>query len=106
MAKTDRDAVVRAQVLLLGTEEPELLERIAAYRALAEVGPLTYLPKLSGALCELADAPVLEDRPELRLRYFSEALEIARRLGEDEPARDALVREARSGCERVAADAG
>ncbi|MEU7026304.1 hypothetical protein AB0A60_06375 [Streptomyces sp. NPDC046275] len=106
MAKIDRDAVVRAQVLLLGTEEPEILERIAAYRVLAEMGPLTYLPKLSGALCELADAPVLEDRPELRLRYFSEALEIARRLGDDEPARDFLVRAARSGCERAAAAGG
>ncbi|MEV5971563.1 hypothetical protein [Streptomyces sp. NPDC051921] len=101
MGKIDRDAVVRAQVLLLGTHEPPLRQLIDAYRILAEVGPLTYLPKLSGALHSLGCQPELRARPDLRLRSFAEALAIARLLGEDEPKRERLFRQALSGYERT-----
>ncbi|MFE4332092.1 hypothetical protein ACFRQM_22530 [Streptomyces sp. NPDC056831] len=46
----DQDAVLRARTMLLGSGGLSVEQEIEAYRVLAGVSPLTYLPKLSEAL--------------------------------------------------------
>ncbi len=78
--KYGQDAVLRARVLLLGSEEPSLRERLDAYRVLAEVSPRAYLPKLVDALFERARD--FED-PEILRALYGEAATAARRFGPD-----------------------
>ncbi|MFF0473148.1 hypothetical protein [Streptomyces sp. NPDC004284] len=82
--KFSQDAVLRARVLLLGSEQPGLRERLDAYRILAEVSPRAYLPKLVDALAERARE--FED-PEIHLALYGEAVAAARRLDADVPHR-------------------
>ncbi|WP_086826264.1 hypothetical protein [Streptomyces sp. NRRL B-24572] len=82
--KFSQDAVLRARVLLLGSEEPSLRERLGAYRVLAEVSPRAYLPKLVDALVERAGQ--LGD-PELHVALYGEAAAAARRFDADVPER-------------------
>ncbi|MGW8763878.1 hypothetical protein ACWGN5_15390 [Streptomyces sp. NPDC055815] len=80
--KFDAETVLRARVLLLGSEPLTLGERLGAYRVLAEVSPRAYLPKLVDALVERAYE--LRD-PALRLALIGEAAGAARRLDADAP---------------------
>ncbi|MFF6773332.1 hypothetical protein ACFY8W_07190 [Streptomyces sp. NPDC012637] len=89
--KTDQNAVLRARVLLLGSGEPGLWERIGAYRVLAEVSPRAYLPKLADALVERGQE--LGD-PEVRVRLFAEAVEAAQRIEAGAPGRAERLRQA------------
>ncbi|MFJ7069820.1 hypothetical protein [Streptomyces sp. NPDC101115] len=89
--KTDQNAVLRARVLLLGSGEPSLWERIGAYRVLAEVSPRAYLPKLADALVERGQE--LGD-PEVKARLFAEAVEAARRIEAGAPCRAERLRQA------------
>ncbi|WP_457029417.1 hypothetical protein [Kitasatospora sp. P5_F3] len=85
----DRDAVLRAQVLLLGSGIG-IHQEIAAYRILAEISPLTYLARLARALLTLGQEQ-LGGRPELHLSVVLDAADAVRRLAEVEPHRDQLL---------------
>ncbi|MER5864299.1 hypothetical protein [Kitasatospora sp. NPDC002040] len=94
----DRDAVIRAQVLLgsgIGIHQ-----EIAAYRVLAEVSPLTYLSRLARALLTLGQEQ-LGGRPELHLAAVLEAADAARRLAEAEPGRDQVLLDALGELQRL-----
>ncbi|MCZ0981968.1 tetratricopeptide repeat protein [Streptomyces diastatochromogenes] len=94
--KYSQDAVLRARVLLLGSEEPSLPERLGAYRVLAEVSPRAYLPRLVDALIErtrdFAD-------PEILRALYGEAADVARRFDAEVPNREERLRRALSGYE-------
>ncbi|MFF3608774.1 hypothetical protein [Streptomyces sp. NPDC002463] len=94
--KYSQDAVLRARVLLLGSEEPSLRERLDAYRVLAEVSPRAYLPKLVDALIERTHW--LGD-PQLHLALYAEAVAAARRIDLDAPNRGERLSQALSGYE-------
>ncbi|MER7537754.1 hypothetical protein ABTX77_23645 [Streptomyces sp. NPDC097704] len=94
--KYSQDAVLRARVLLLGSEEPSLRERLDAYRVLAEVSPRAYLPKLVEALIERTYA---FDDPRLHLALYAEAAAAARRIDENAPNREEWLSHALSGYE-------
>ncbi|MFV8129595.1 hypothetical protein [Streptomyces syringium] len=95
----DHDAVLRARTMLLGSRRPTLQQEVEAYRVLADVGPLTYLPRLSQALVRLSyDA--YRDQPEARLALRAEAAEAARRLDENEPGRTELLVDALRACQQ------
>ncbi|MFF8378763.1 hypothetical protein ACF07V_21845 [Streptomyces sp. NPDC015661] len=78
--KYSQDAVLRARVLLLGSEEPSLRARLDAYRVLAEVSPRAYLPKLVDALLERARD---FGDPEILRALYGEAAAAARRFDAD-----------------------
>ncbi|WP_338932168.1 hypothetical protein WEB32_23725 [Streptomyces netropsis] len=86
----DHDAVLRARTMLLGSGGLALQQEVEAYRVLADVGPLTYLPRLSRALVWLSQ-DAYRDQPEACLALRAEAVEAARRLDENEPARTELL---------------
>ncbi|WP_426404484.1 hypothetical protein ACN9M0_29685 [Streptomyces sp. R-07] len=81
----DHDAVMRARVMLLGSDRPSSREEIEAYRILAEVSPRVYLPKLAHALIkrgwELRD-------PEVHVALHAEALDVVRRYDAETPDRE------------------
>ncbi|MBZ4321306.1 hypothetical protein [Streptomyces huiliensis] len=84
MGKIDHDAVLRARVLLLGSGRLSTLEKVHAYRVLAEVSPKAYLPKLVDALLSLS----YESRVrEARLALAAEAVGAGRRMEADAPKR-------------------
>ncbi|MFF9852170.1 hypothetical protein [Streptomyces litmocidini] len=83
--KYGQDAVLRARVLLLGSEEPSLRERLDAYRVLAEASPRAYLPKLVDALVERARE---FGDPEILRALYGEAAGAARRFDADVPDRE------------------
>lgn len=76
--------------MLLGSGGLALQQEVEAYRVLADVGPLTYLPRLSRALVWLSQ-DAYRDQPEACLALRAEAVEAARRLDENEPARTELL---------------
>ncbi|MER5206519.1 hypothetical protein [Streptomyces sp. NPDC002825] len=80
--KFDAETVLRARVLLLGSEPLTLRERLGAYRVLATASPRAYVPKLVDALVERAHE--LRD-PELHLALIGEAAAAARRIEADAP---------------------
>ncbi|MET9647216.1 hypothetical protein [Streptomyces syringium] len=86
----DHDAVLRARTMLLGSGRLALQQEVEAYRVLADVGPLTYLPRLSRALVGLSH-DAYRDQPEACLALRAEAVEAARRLDENEPGRTELL---------------
>lgn len=83
----DHDAVLRARVLLIGSGRLGLLQKVGAYRVLAEVSPAAYRPKLSRALVGLSYGSTLRDRPEIRRRVVEEAVAAARGLDQADPMR-------------------
>ncbi|MFH8622930.1 hypothetical protein ACH4A8_13660 [Streptomyces vietnamensis] len=91
--KFSQDAVLRARVLLLGSEEPSLRERLGAYRVLAEVSPRAYLPKLVDAL--FGRARDFED-PEILRALYGEAADAARRFDAEVPDREEQLHRALS----------
>lgn len=95
--KIDQDAVLRARVLLLGSDRPSRRDEVYAYRLLAQVSPAAYLPKLVVALVAYGyDARTDGARAALH----AEAAEAARRLAPDAPDRAGLWGRALGACER------
>lgn len=86
----DHESVLRARAILLGSGRIGLHEEIRAYRVLAQVGPLTYLPKLARALLMLSHQE-FRNQPEIRLNLTAEALAAVRRLDASEPKRTELL---------------
>ncbi|MFF5714553.1 MULTISPECIES: hypothetical protein [Streptomyces] len=94
----DQDAVMRARVMLLGSDRPSSREEIEAYRILAEVSPRVYLPKLAHALVkrgwELRD-------PEAHVALRAEAVDVVRRYDAEVPDREEQLLQALSGYEHA-----
>lgn len=76
--------------MLLGSGRLALQQEVEAYRVLADVGPLTYLPRLSRTLVWLSHE-AYRDQPEACLALRAEAVEAARRLDETESGRTELL---------------
>lgn len=92
MRKIDHDAVLRARVLLLGSDRGDPLEEADAYRVLAEVSPRAYLPKLVDALLLMS---YRSRDPEVDLLLTGEAVEAVRKIdGGAAPRRDERLRSA------------
>ncbi|MEV6569543.1 hypothetical protein [Streptomyces sp. NPDC051577] len=89
-AHINHHAVLRARVALLGSEKPPIAERVAAYRVLAQVSPLAYLPLLAVALCKYARRE-FADRPDIALALHTESVVAARRMCALEPERVELL---------------
>ncbi|MFC0601982.1 hypothetical protein [Streptomyces palmae] len=89
--KVDQDDVLRARTLLLGSGWLSPREEVEAYRVLAKVSPLAYLPKLAEALVSYGRSRELEDRPEQQLALQAEAAATARRIDAGHPRRAELL---------------
>lgn len=87
----DQDKVLRARTMLLGSGELSHQQEVDAYRTLAQVSPLSYLPRLARALLMVGDQ--LRDKPETELALYAEAVAAARAIGETEPKRTELLME-------------
>ncbi|MEY9969607.1 tetratricopeptide (TPR) repeat protein [Streptacidiphilus sp. MAP12-16] len=85
----DQDEVLRARHMLLGSGRLSHKQQVDAYRTLAQVSPLSYLPRLARAL--LMVGYQLRDKPETELALFAEALAAARAIGQSEPKRTELL---------------
>lgn len=77
--------------MLLGSGELSLVQRVEAYRVLAEVSPRAYLPKLCRALLSRGYADEFRSRPDIQLALHAEAAFAARRIDTAEPKRTALL---------------
>ncbi|MEV7729705.1 hypothetical protein AB0P15_34075 [Streptomyces sp. NPDC087917] len=77
-ANINHDAVLRARVALLGSEKLPIRQRVAAYRVLAQVSPLAYLPLLSAALYKYGTRE-FRDQPGIELALRAESVDAARR---------------------------
>lgn len=71
--------VLRARVALLGSGTLPIRHQVAAYRTLAEVSPLAYLPLLAEALYEYSRMEFAH-RPEIALALRAEGVAAARRM--------------------------
>ncbi|WP_418959917.1 hypothetical protein [Streptomyces tritici] len=91
MGDIDHDTVLRARVFLLGSGRLDLLGVLNAYRVLAEASPKAYRPKLVSHLLGLR---FKDRRPQAVLPLAAEAVEAARRIEPDDPARERLLYEA------------
>ncbi|MEU5218261.1 hypothetical protein AB0G79_18940 [Streptomyces sp. NPDC020807] len=100
--KFGQDAVLRARVLLLGSEPPSWWEEVTAYRVLATVSPAAYLPRLVAALLECRTRSVLATDAKAVLALLAEAVEAARRIAPDEPGGLRLLSEALQAHEEAA----
>ncbi|WP_405943047.1 hypothetical protein [Streptomyces sp. NBC_00207] len=89
-AHPSHDAVLRARVALLGSQALPVRQEVAAYRVLAQVSPLAYLPLLTGALHEYSRQE-FADQPEIALALRAEAVAAARRMHSMEPDRANLL---------------
>ncbi|TDU80038.1 hypothetical protein [Streptomyces sp. KS 21] len=89
-ANINHDAVLRARVALLGSAKPSVRERVAAYRVLAQVSPLAYLPLLSAALWKYSRYEFAH-RPDIALALRAESVAAARRVYAMEPGRAGLL---------------
>ncbi|AYV25816.1 hypothetical protein EES41_03585 [Streptomyces sp. ADI95-16] len=83
-ANISHEAVLRARVALLGSEVLPLRQQVAAYRLLAQVSPLVYLPLLAQALWEY-NPHEFAHRPEIGLALRAESVAAARRMHAVEP---------------------
>ncbi|MFG2713120.1 hypothetical protein ACGFX2_21550 [Streptomyces goshikiensis] len=89
-ANISHEAVLRARVALLGSEVLPLRQQVAAYRLLAQVSPLVYLPLLAEALWEYSPHEFAH-RPEIKLALRAESVAAARRMCAVEPGRVGLL---------------
>ncbi|WP_158754405.1 hypothetical protein [Streptomyces sp. NRRL F-2580] len=85
-AHPSHDAVLRARVALLGSQALSVRQEVAAYRVLAQVSPLAYLPLLPHALYEYSRMEFAH-LPETALALRAEAVAAARRIYSMEPDR-------------------
>ncbi|MEU6312841.1 hypothetical protein [Streptomyces sp. NPDC047014] len=90
MAQINHDAVLRARVALLGSQKLTARQEVAAYRVLAQVSPLAYLPLLPEALYEYSKQEFAH-RPGIALALRAEGVAAARRMGELEAGREQLL---------------
>ncbi|MFE0515233.1 hypothetical protein, partial [Streptomyces sp. NPDC058964] len=104
--KLDQDAVLRARTMLLGSGRLSPMREIEAYRVLAGVGPLTYLPKLCEALISYGYEAEFRGRPDIRLALSAEAVDVARRIDTSLPQRTELLARALSAYEFELYEAG
>ncbi|WP_158943342.1 hypothetical protein [Streptomyces sp. NRRL S-378] len=88
-AHISHDAILRAQVALYHVH-PTAREEVAAYRVLAQVSPLAYLPLLAHAL-SMYVMHEFTDRPETALALRAEAVDAARRMHSLEAGREPLL---------------
>lgn len=77
--------------MLLGSGYLSVDQQVEAYRVLAEVSPMAYLPKLAEALVSQGYAAELRDRPDIRLALHAEAVAAARRVDASHPKRTELL---------------
>ncbi|MFD4870549.1 hypothetical protein [Streptomyces sp. NPDC058412] len=89
-AHPGHDAVLRARVALLGSQALPVRQEVAAYRVLAQVSPLAYLPLLTGALYQYSRHEFAH-LPETALALRAEAVAAARRVYAMEPGRARLL---------------
>ncbi|MGW6980520.1 hypothetical protein ACWGE1_13895 [Streptomyces sp. NPDC054932] len=89
-AHASHDAVLRARVALLGSQTLPVRQEVAAYRVLAQVSPLAYLPLLTVALYEYSRQDFVH-LPEIALALRAEAVAAARRMYSMEPTREILL---------------
>ncbi|MFI5979948.1 hypothetical protein ACIBEA_03620 [Streptomyces sp. NPDC051555] len=89
-AHISHDAVLRARVALLTSGKPQLGERVAAYRVLARVSPLAYLPLLAVALGKYA-VREFSHEPAVVAALLAESVAAAREAYAREPARVGLL---------------
>ncbi|MCX4539484.1 hypothetical protein [Streptomyces sp. NBC_01565] len=89
-ANISHEAVLRARVALLGSEALPLRQQVAAYRLLAQVSPLVYLPLLAQAL-RVYSPHEFAHRPETALALRAESVAAARRMYAVEPERAQLL---------------
>ncbi|NNN36198.1 hypothetical protein HLK59_38755 [Streptomyces sp. S3(2020)] len=89
--KVDQDAVLRARTMLLESGRLSVGRQVEAYRVLAVVSPLTYMPKLAEALLSAGYHPEIWNVPEAQLAWHEEAAAAARRVDEGEPKRTELL---------------
>ncbi|MCX5583486.1 hypothetical protein OHA91_03645 [Streptomyces erythrochromogenes] len=78
-AHISHDAVLRARVALLGSQALTVRQEVAAYRVLAQVSPLAYLPLLARALCTYSRQEFAV-QPGTALALRAEAVAAARRM--------------------------
>ncbi|MFJ3978182.1 hypothetical protein [Streptomyces sp. NPDC090021] len=78
-AHISHDAILRARVALLGSQTLTVRQEVAAYRVLAQVSPLAYLPLLARALCAYGHQE-FADQPGTALALRAEAVAAARRM--------------------------
>ncbi|MFD3324364.1 hypothetical protein [Streptomyces sp. NPDC058701] len=90
MANINHDAVLRARVSLLGSQALPVRQQVAAYRVLAQVSPLAYLPLLADALYEYSRQEFAH-LPETALALRAESVAAARRMYGLEPGRAELL---------------
>ncbi|MGW9071559.1 hypothetical protein ACWGQT_19225 [Streptomyces yangpuensis] len=88
-AHISHDAILRARVALYHVH-PTAQEQVAAYRVLARVSPLAYLPLLAHAL-SIYVMHEFADRPEIALALRAEAVDAARRMNSLEAGREQLL---------------
>ncbi|MFF3677805.1 hypothetical protein ACFYYS_27995 [Streptomyces sp. NPDC002120] len=85
-AHPSHDAVLRARVALLGSQALPVRQEVAAYRVLAQVSPLAYLPLLPHALYEYSRMEFAH-LPETALALLAEGVAAGRRIHSMEPGR-------------------
>ncbi|MFD3543968.1 hypothetical protein ACFWUQ_31315 [Streptomyces sp. NPDC058662] len=90
MANINHDAVLRARVALLGSQTLPIAQQVAAYRVLARVSPLAYLPLLTVALRDYSRQEFAH-LPEIALALRSESVAAARLMYGLEPGRAQLL---------------
>lgn len=90
MANINHDAVLRARVALLGSQALPVRQQVAAYRVLAQVSPLAYLPLLAVALYDYSRQDFAH-LPETALALRAESVAAARRMYGLEPGRVELL---------------
>ncbi|MFJ5118824.1 MULTISPECIES: hypothetical protein [unclassified Kitasatospora] len=98
--KIDQDDIVRAQVMLLASGRRTPHEEVDAYRVLAQVSPVAYLPRLVLALQRLSYNSGSGERHPACLALCEEAVAAARAIDPVEPARADLLYGALDTCQR------
>ncbi|WP_329166192.1 hypothetical protein OHB49_41610 [Streptomyces sp. NBC_01717] len=98
--KVDQDDIVRARNVLLASGRRTPREEVDAYRVLAQVSPVSYLPRLVKALQRLSYDTSAGERHAACLALREEAVAAARAIDPAEPARGDLLYEALDSCQR------
>ncbi|WP_392842626.1 hypothetical protein [Streptomyces sp. LN500] len=96
----DQDDIVRARTVLLASGRRTPREEVDAYRVLAQVSPVSYLPRLVKALQRLSYDTSAGERHAACLALREETVAAARAIDPAEPARGDLLYEALDSCQR------
>ncbi|MFE6871796.1 hypothetical protein ACFVFS_35295 [Kitasatospora sp. NPDC057692] len=89
----NQDAVLRARMLLLGTDRRVLRgpRGLWAYRLLTQVSPEAYGSKLARVLVDATRLPEVSGLPQARLALLEEAIATARALDAGNPYRERVL---------------